>query len=205
MYNNSTRTILNQRVQIHDDGSREYWRDVPGYKGQYRISDWGRLKSLGRVVLRAGRGGKTTVPAKYITRKLRRGGYYRIALLDREGNREDILIHRVVLLAFVGPCPKGMECCHWDGNPMNNRLDNLRWDTAKNNQADRLRHGRGVHVTNPKGEDIWWAKLTEKDVKRIRKLYASGRHNQTELSEIFGVYQTLISRIIRRKAWCHVR
>lgn len=51
------------------------------------------------------------------------------------------LVHRLVLEAFVGPCPEGMEGCHGDGDPTNNSLGNLRWDTATSNQLDKVRHG----------------------------------------------------------------
>src|SRR4051794_31712386 len=47
------------------------------------------------------------------------------------------LVHRLVLEVFVGPCPAGMECCHADGNSLNNALDNLRWDTPEANEADK--------------------------------------------------------------------
>jgi len=53
-----------------------------------------------------------------------------------------VKVHRLVLLAFVGAPPKGMEACHYDGDPQNNNLSNLRWDTAKENWVDRKRHGR---------------------------------------------------------------
>lgn len=51
-------------------------------------------------------------------------------------------VHRLVLEAFVGPCPPGMEACHWNGIPGDNRLHNLRWDTPSANNADILRLGR---------------------------------------------------------------
>ncbi len=52
-------------------------------------------------------------------------------------------VHRLVLEAFVGPCPPGMQCRHLDGNPANNRLENLAWGTHAENAADKIRHGRG--------------------------------------------------------------
>jgi hypothetical protein len=51
-------------------------------------------------------------------------------------------IHTLVLEAFAGPRPEGMEGCHNDGNPTNNHIDNLRWDTRSANNQDTLRHGR---------------------------------------------------------------
>jgi hypothetical protein len=50
-------------------------------------------------------------------------------------------VHRLVLKAFVGPCPEGMEGCHWDGDACNNKLDNLRWATHAENVEDSIRHG----------------------------------------------------------------
>jgi len=47
----------------------------------------------------------------------------------------------MVLEAFVGPCPEGMECCHRDGNPANNHVGNLYWGTRSENLYDAVRHG----------------------------------------------------------------
>lgn len=49
--------------------------------------------------------------------------------------------HRMVAEAFLGPCPKGLEVCHGDGNPINNRVGNLRYDTHRNNMLDAIQHG----------------------------------------------------------------
>ena len=65
---------------------------------------------------------------------LRKKPYKRICL-----GKKMFLVHRLVLLAFVGPCPVGMEGCHFDNDATNNRLSNLRWDTLSNNQKDRVR------------------------------------------------------------------
>lgn len=60
------------------------------------------------------------------------------------------LIHTVVLETFVGQCPKGMQACHNNGNPEDNRLSNLRWDTPKSNVRDRLSHGTYQYgIKNP--------------------------------------------------------
>ena len=68
--------------------------------------------------------------------------------LCREGVNEVKLVHRLVLEAFVGPCPDKKECCHNNGNSLDNRLTNLRWDTRRANCLDSALHGtkamRGV-------------------------------------------------------------
>lgn len=50
-------------------------------------------------------------------------------------------VHPLVLEAFVGPRPPGMEACHADGNKTNNALSNLRWDTKRANELDAIRLG----------------------------------------------------------------
>ncbi len=55
-------------------------------------------------------------------------------------------IHRLMLETFVGPCPRGMESCHNNGIKTDNRPENLRWDTHKNNCMDRKR-GYTISIT----------------------------------------------------------
>jgi len=101
----------------------ECWLQVPDFPN-YEVSDMGRL----RRGLRELRG----YPSKrgHVDTSLRRGGktYRRY-------------MHVLVLTAFVGPRPIGLEGCHADGNPSNNRLTNLRWDTHKGNMEDAVHHG----------------------------------------------------------------
>lgn len=55
--------------------------------------------------------------------------------------RRDFKVHRLVMEAFVGPCPEGLEVLHWDDNPANNHLSNLRYGTRSENVKDRVRNG----------------------------------------------------------------
>jgi len=63
-------------------------------------------------------------------RKCKSGNYYRHFSLDFH----HILVHRAVLLAWVGPCPKGCQCDHLNGDNTDNRLENLQWVTPRENQ-----------------------------------------------------------------------
>ena len=109
-------------------------------------------------------------------------------------------VHRLVLTAFVGPCPEGMECCHSDGDHRNNRLDNLRWDTHSSNELDKLKHG-----THNRGERNHFAKLTEVEVREIRRLYATGRFSMSNLARRFGITLGTVHPIIHYKTWRNVR
>jgi len=112
-----------------------------------------------------------------------------------ENNKQKILRpHKLVLEAFVGKAPQGMECCHNDGNQANNNLENLRWDTPKNNHADKLKHG-----TSNTGERCNWAKLTKEQVIAIRQ----DTRTQKEIAAEYGVQQSQISRIKNGARWIH--
>lgn len=63
---------------------------------------------------------------------------------DVPGWEDFYYVHDMVLAAFVGPKPAGLEVCHWNGIRGDNRLDNLRYDTRKANAQDRERHKRAA-------------------------------------------------------------
>lgn len=102
----------------------EQWLPVVGYESTHEISNQGNIKSRGKPL-------KT-----YVTKT----GRIRVGLYVG-GTRKQVYVHRLVAEAFIGPCPQGMECCHNDGNPKNNHVENLRWDTKSSNQRDKEKHG----------------------------------------------------------------
>lgn len=116
----------------------ETWRPIPGREGIYEVSDHGRVRSLWR---RTSGGQHEGLLRGSITAE----GYRRVEL-RRDGGRDPQYVHRLVLEAFVGPCPDGMEACHGPGGSLDNRVVNLRWDTSAENNHDIVRHGRNANV-----------------------------------------------------------
>lgn len=116
----------------------EEWRQIAGYEGYYEVSNHGRVRSLDRVIARKGKGS-----CLYRGRVISPGdsGWNLQVGLSKGHRRWFPLVHRLVLEAFVGPCPEGMECCHNDGDYRNNHLTNIRWDTHVNNMRDSIQHG----------------------------------------------------------------
>ena len=158
----------------------EQWRDVIGFEGIYQVSDCGQIKSI-----QTGKFKKITINKHNL----------RPYLALWKNNRQLICKpHKLVMDAFVGPRPVGMECCHNDGNPNNNHLNNLRWDTSKNNHADKVKHG-----TTNRGERCGAAKLAQKQVDEIRQ----DNRLQRLIAADYGVYQNTISRIKNGKRWAH--
>jgi hypothetical protein len=119
--------------------------------------------------------------------------------LTRKGVPSYPYISRLVLTAFVGPAPQDHDAAHWDGNPTNNRLDNLRWATVSENMADKKRHG-----TDPSGTRNAMSKLTDEQVLYIKRNYkrtSYGNSNALELAAMFNVSRGVILGIAKSKAW----
>lgn len=114
------------------------WLPIVDFDG-YEVSDDGRVRSLDRWVP-AGPSGKSArfVTGRVLKLRLRPPRGYPMVTLGHSDKR---YVHRLVLEAFVGPCPDGMECLHRNDDPTDNRLCNLRWGTRAQNLADRVLNG----------------------------------------------------------------
>lgn len=111
------------------------FRSIPGFS-QYRIS---RTSQLFRLATNGRYRGKWVQVISYADSNR----YQMAGLKSDSGKRTIVGVHRLLLLAFVGPPPlPRMDTCHGDGNPQNNTLENLRWGTRRENVADTRRHGR---------------------------------------------------------------
>ena len=168
----------------------ERWRPI--FEGRYEISDQGRCRSW------VHRNGRRSKPHMLHPNISTRGYTYYDLSPDREQGARQMYAHRLVLDAFVGPCPNGHQSAHWNGNKTDNRVENLRWATPKENTADSVRHG-----AMPRGEKNGFSKLKESDVPKIRNLRSGGATNEA-LAEMFGVSTSAISQVCLRKTWEHV-
>ncbi len=129
------------------------------------------------------------------------GRGYKSIMLCQNGKVKRFLVHRLVLFAFKGNCPKGMEGCHNDDIKTNNNIKNLRWDTPKNNRKDALQHGVQFGV---RGENNHQSKLTEKDVRFIIYLAYMGIYSCRAISKIFDVNRSTIQLIANKQTWKHI-
>lgn len=119
----------------------ESWRPVVGYEGAYEVSDLGRVRSLDRVIVdHIGR--SRFYPGRIL--KVRVGNPpYPMVSLSRSGKTSGRQrVHVLIMRAFVGPAPSGMEIRHLDGDSLNCRLSNLAYGTSSENNYDLVRHGR---------------------------------------------------------------
>lgn len=113
----------------------ETWRPLPT-QPEYEVSDIGRVRSTDRVITLSD-GRRRSLKGRILKPRLSPNGGYPVVHL----NGKPRLVHRLVLLAFVGPPDEGKQCRHLDGDPTNNNLSNLRWGTPAENNADQVSHG----------------------------------------------------------------
>lgn len=167
----------------------ETWYPLHDFPG-YEVSNLGRVRSFRH------KNGRRKSP---IILKQNNTGRYFIVQLWIDGICHTKQVSGLVLTAFKGNCPHGMEACHNDGNGFNNNVANLRWDTHKNNQADKYKHG-----TMANGEKQGLSKLTEMQVRSIRYQYDNENVSARKLATKYGVDQCTIFRILGRKTWKHI-
>lgn len=114
------------------------------------------------------------------------------------GKWTQLQVHVVVCTAFHGPRPAGMITRHLNGDPRDNRAENLRWGTFEENEADKAKHDR-----NQIGERHHSAKLTEDQVRAIRAV-PRRRGSGKSLAHRYGISEAAISAIRLRKVWRHL-
>jgi hypothetical protein len=173
----------------------EIWKPVPGYGDHYEASNLGNIRVKDRTVVRKhSTGGVTNFFYKGRLLKPSKSDKYghMVIHISVNNKKQNVFVHKMVLLAFVGECPDGMECCHNNGNASDNRPENLRWDTHHQNNQDRKLHGNYA-----KGEKHPMAKLTLDQVNAIKLSSKTSK----ELSEQYGIGKSHVWRIKKGECW----
>lgn len=176
----------------------ERWLPVVGYEGLYEVSDLGRVRSLDRDHTFRDRWGVQR-PRRIRGQLLRPQvvfGYSKVPL-NRQGHGSDRqCVHVLVLTAFVGPRPEGLDTRHLNGVRADCRLENLVWGTKAQNEADKLAHGTLLH-----GESHPSSKLTAREVADIRAAYRAREVSCRALGEQYGVSLACIQDIVSGRSW----
>lgn len=175
------------------------YKKIPEFPG-YKIGDDGTVWSKWRTSPK-GRFKKTYRELKQsFSKKKNRKKYHYLNLTNKDGKTSTYRVHRLVLLAFCGPCPQGKESRHLDGNPHNNKLENLQWGTPEENREDIRKHG-----TYKKGKEHHYTKLTEQQVKEIRKLYLEEGMLMKHISAKYNISIPNVSAIVNYRSWKHLK
>lgn len=159
------------------------WKSIKGYSDKYEISDTGEIKNI--KTLRTLKQKKDKRGAKYIC-------------LSKNNIKKTFLVHRLVLESFYKkPTKKEYTVNHKDGNPSNNKINNLEWSSNKNNTQHALKNGLIKNL----GENCHLAKMNRKKVYEIKRLFETKKITQKKIGNIYGIHQTTVSKIIRNKIW----
>ena len=166
----------------------ERWKPVLGFEGKYEVSDQGRLRNVQK--------GAGHVTGRILRVGLNLKGYAQYTL-GKYGGRHTA--HLLVMQAFVGPKPEGLEINHKNGIRDDNRLENLEYCTKSENCLHLVRV-----LGKRRGESHGNAKITEDDVREIRRLASEGV-TQREIAKRFGITHPNVGYIVRKTAWPHVK
>lgn len=178
---------------------------LDGFEDFYEVSDLGRVRSLDRMTAVRSSSGRSYVRlhrGRLLTACAGSSGYLLLSLsrtTDDSAIRVSANVHDLVLGAFAGPRPPGLEACHGPGGNLDNRLVNLSWGThAKNTGPDKLRDGTLLY-----GSRHSRAKLTEEIVRECRMRYAAGE-SAPVLAREFEVNSGTMWLVVHGKTWRHV-
>jgi len=174
-------------------GTEEVWVDVCWYP-DYLISNMGRVMSKTRRIRYSS--GVMVEKKGRVLRPCDDSKGYLAVRLYRDRVPKTVRVHRAMLLSFVGnPVPGVDMACHNNGNSLDNRLENLRWDTHMGNVVDRVRHGTELY-----GEKNHCSKLTDEKVSEI----LISMDTDGQLAKRFGVHSASIWCIRNRGSWGHI-
>lgn len=154
----------------------EEWRDIKGYEGYYKISNKGRVKSF------VGWDGRKYVHREKLLKPYIEetgNNYSRLVIgLNKKKKREEFKVHQLVARAFI-PNPKNRkEINHIDGNPFNNKVENLEWCTHGENMIHAIKTGLKAIIYIPKSELV--------------NLYVKQGKTQAEIADIYNVSTTVV-------------
>ncbi len=168
----------------------ERWKPIDGWP-KYEVSDHGRIKRVA--------GGKGAKPGTILKGSVSKNGYRTVFLYDGSGGAKCHYVHRLVLEAFCGTTD-GQQCNHLDTDRLNNRIDNLEWATAAENNL----HARTINPPRyATGSRIHTTKLCPADVVEIRKRLRRGESRRS-IGRWFGVNHKAISAIANGRTWAWV-
>lgn len=167
-------------------------RDWP----QYEVSDCGEVRGW---LIGGTRQQKRRLP-RYKKLYYGKDGYARVTFHEkRKGCKtrvETFLVSRLVAITFIPTYDETLDVAHLDGNKKNNRVENLKWCTRKENESHKITHG-----TKAQGSRNGQSKLCERAVIAIRTLAKDEKWSQGKIAKLFQVSQKNVSAIVLGKSW----
>ena len=181
----------------------EMFVDIRGYEGYYQVSNYGKVRSLDRVIKE--KTGKTqTLKGRVLKLRINPGGYYYVGL-GKNGTKATFAIHQLVAQAFI-PNPYNKKTVnHLDGNKLNNSVANLEWSTYSENLEHAYKIGlRRAVKSSEVASKNYKRKLTEQQVKEIKLLIAAKSLTLKQIANQYNVGRSTIASIKSGRSWSYV-
>lgn len=118
----------------------EIWKDVVGYEGLYKVSNYGNVKSIDRYIPGRIKGYKTIKNSYILKPGVNTSGYLHVALY-KNNIKSYYKVHRLVAIAFIENIENKSDVNHKDGNKFNNNIINLEWNTHLENMQHAKKNG----------------------------------------------------------------
>lgn len=165
----------------------EEWKPIVGFEGYYEVSNYGRVKGLNRY--KKARNGSTSKTKERIMKQTETKKGYLKCKLSMNNIGTNVVVHRLVAIAFLENKNNKDQINHIDGNKKNNHVSNLEWCTGKEN----VKHA----IINVLRKKIPSAKINMEIAREIRK----SDLNDLELSKIYGITKTTVYDVRKNRTW----
>lgn len=165
----------------------EYWKDIPNYAG-FMVSNLGRIKTIERIINYGNR--MCLRKEKILKPHKSKVGYYTVAPFQKTTT-----VHKLVAFTFLGVRPLNSVIEHINGDYLDNRVENLRYVTHKENTQNALRLNKILT-----GEQCSWSKLKIEDVIKIR----NDKRMHILIAKDFNISRQTVGEIKRFLTWKNI-
>jgi hypothetical protein len=173
----------------------EIWERCIGFENSYEISTLGNVRSVDRFV----EGRRGLIKGKNINKRKNKRGYYEIRV-GINGKYEDRIVHRLVAKTFIPNLENKPQVNHINGNKLDNRIENLEWNTNSENQKHAYKIGT---QPNKKGSNNSNTSLTDDIVINIINIFNLGK-KPSIISKELNISLGIIRNIVQGRTWKHL-